>query len=276
MAFKVPVIPRLVQPLKQPSKLQSECLGLPSINIDALKLTKTIGSGNFGKVSLYHHGESYVIMKEMLGDSEDHERLFVKEAKLLNTIKHPNIVQFKGIVKSDEKTAFLMEYIHFDLTPFGNPKNISNLNQLKTNLDASDYAGFEHFQIIIAEDICKGLSFLHKNNIVHRDLKPDNVLVSNQHCLGKQDIDKFWMEKPVIAKLSDFGESRSLLVQTNSLIHTRTDNVNRGTPVYIAPEIHLDSTKANTLDELKSMDIWSMAMIFYSLLNPNTRYVKSL
>jgi hypothetical protein len=70
MAFKVPIIQRLEQPLKQPFKLQSECLGLLSINIDELKLTKTIGSGNFGKVSLYQNRESYVIMKEMLGDSE--------------------------------------------------------------------------------------------------------------------------------------------------------------------------------------------------------------
>ena len=79
-------------------------------------------------------------------------------------------------------------------------------------------------------------AFLHTNDVVHRDLKPANVLVSNTHYT-EDTIRKFWDTKPIIAKLTDFGESRSKLIQTSTLLHSKTFNINRGTPVFMAPEI---------------------------------------
>ena len=124
----------------------------------------------------------------------------------------------------------------------------------------------------MARDLCAGLEYLHSNNVVHRDLKPDNVLISNKHYAEGDKIDKYWMEKPVIAKLTDFGESRSELIQTSSKIHTSTMNVKRGSPVYMAPELHISTKDSLTLDELKSVDVWALGMVLYHLINPNTKY----
>ena len=44
----------------------------------------------------------------------------------------------------------------------------------------------------------------------------------------------------IACKLTDFGESRSLLIQTQSFISTKTTNVDGGTAVYMAPEILLN------------------------------------
>ena len=78
-----------------------------------------------------------------------------------------------------------------------------------------------------------GLQYLHANDIAHRDLKPANVLLSNQHS----GIDKAWNDRPVSCKLTNFGESKSTLVQTNTLLNTQPRRVNRGTLLYLAPEI---------------------------------------
>ena len=49
-----------------------------------------------------------------------------------------------------------------------------------------------------------------------------------------------WSKRLVICKITDFGESRSELIQTQSLNMTaQTPNINRGTPAFMAPEIFL-------------------------------------
>lgn len=273
MAFKIPEIPKL-KPRPKPSQLDG-IQSLPITSFSELELSKTIGSGSFGKVSLCKKGGTLLIIKELMDNDEENQRLFVKEAKLMNSMNHPNIVNFNSFLQQSEhnKCAFLMEYMHFDLSPFGYTSHVSSLKELLLALDNNDYNGFEHFQEIISKDVCCGLNYLHSNNVVHRDLKPDNILVSNAHYSGTDDIWKYWVEKPVVAKLTDFGESRSKLIQTASAGHTRTSHVNRGSPVYMAPEIHQHEAQTpKSIDDLKSIDIWALGMTFYMLLNPNVKY----
>ena len=126
---------------------------------------------------------------------------------------------------------------------------------------------------MLARDICSGLEYLHTRNVVHRDLKPENILVSNVHYSTTiNEIEKFWEDRPVIAKLTDFGESRSQFIQTSSRLHTRTNNVKRGSPIYMAPELHLKTKGSLSLNELKAVDIWALGMVLYVLVNPNLKY----
>lgn len=125
----------------------------------------------------------------------------------------------------------------------------------------SDYSGFEHLQRHMASDIACGLLYLHDRKIVHRDLKPHNILISNRHYSNAADFDtiqQWWNTRPVVAKLSDFGESRASLLQTRSALRSRTQNLNRRSPD-LAPD-------------LKAMDVWSLGMTFFHLLNPGTRH----
>jgi serine/threonine protein kinase len=74
---------------------------------------------------------------------------------------------------------------------------------------------------------------------------------------------------PLICKLTDFGESRSNIIQTNTLLHAATGNVQRGSLPFMAPEIIVDELRVQSasIEDLKQMDLWAMGMAFFSMLN---------
>ncbi|VDI30632.1 Hypothetical predicted protein [Mytilus galloprovincialis] len=232
-----------------------------SVRPSDVKRLKTIGRGSYGHISLCQmQGKDYVL-KELIVDDADSKKLFLKEARVMNNLNHQNIVKFNSIYKEKSKLeimASLWNIWPLILNHFGQEFVAHSLRDLLKCIDNYDCEGFEHLHQFVATDVCSGLSYLHDNNIVHRDLKPENILVSNQHyCKDNKDISTLWLNKPVVAKLTDFGESRAKLIQTATLVHTRTNNVFRGTPVFMAPEIFFhDGTKLRDLQDLKQMDIY--------------------
>ena len=74
--------------------------GLPTFDLGKVTNLRELGLGSFGSVHLgdYVCGVEIqsVVVKKLRGKSEDAKRRFVKEAKLLNGIKHPNIPSFLG------------------------------------------------------------------------------------------------------------------------------------------------------------------------------------
>ena len=166
----------------------------------------------------------------------------------------------------------------FDFTPFAMETRVSSLADFLGTLDSFDCEDFHspHVFSTICEDVAKGLKFFHDKHIAHRDLKPANILVSNQHyCdLSARDIQTAWEQCPVTCKLADFGESRSREIQTNTVLQSQTSHVNRGTPVYTAPEILVGATRlaVATTEDLKRADIWALGMTLFVLLNPCSKY----
>lgn len=193
---------------------------------------------------------------------DDGKYIFVKEARLLHACKH-----------SEEFVC--LHLLCFDFKPFQQDLRVSTVKSLLKEIDQDSWSeAFAHVIPSIADDVTKGLKYLHNNGIVHRDLKPDNILVSNQHyCDIKDDsqIQDFWMKSPVKCKLTDFGESRSSLIKTQSLHMTSTKNLGIGTPAFMAPEINLPElvklNRGGSMDFLKKVDIWALGLVFYNLVN---------
>ena len=78
-----------------------------------------------------------------------------------------------------------------------------------------------------------GLACLHDLGTVYPDVKPANVLVSNQHYCTLDDrleLEHVFQTRPIICKLLDFGESRSIINQTINVCRMVTSNIVRGMP----------------------------------------------
>ncbi len=116
-----------------------------------------------------------------------------------------------------------------------------------------------------ASDVTSGLQYLHESGIIHRDLKPANILVSNQHycqLTNPAKIEEISCKIPLICKLTDFGESRSQDIHTNTILYSKTNQVNRGTPVFMAQELLVNDFQlpAASVEDLKKADIWAYGM----------------
>ena len=177
----------------------------------------------------------------------------------------------------------MLEYVCFDFSPFSDDidKKVHSLREFLGFVDKQ--AALESFNQCgfftkIAKDVASGLCYLHSKDIVHRDLKTADVLVSNQHysnMTSEEDFSKALQENPIMCKVTDFGESRSRLVQTAPVVHSRTQRLNRGTPVFLAPEAFLSQPEAGmsfSISDTKKVDIWAYRMVLFNLINPDLRH----
>lgn len=277
MAFKLPVVVKQ-RPVALLKPIDYADLKLPDFHKAEFSGLHMIGQGSYGKVLCgMRNNEKYVIKE--LSDANcttyTDRRLFVKEAQMLQGLQgHGNIVNVRGF--STTHCAILLDFYSFDFAKVNIPHQpVSSLKAFLASCDEiSDFDGFEHVQFHLATDICAGLAFLHSHNIVHRDLKPDNVLVSNLFYLdcSESEVPVWWSTKPVTAVLTDFGEARSKLVQTKTVSNTSTHRLFRGSPAYMAPEATSDNGRSADIEQLKMMDVYSLGMVFYMLVNPNAQY----
>jgi tRNA A-37 threonylcarbamoyl transferase component Bud32 len=105
-------------------------------------------------------------------------RMFVKEARSLAQLSHPNVVSVFDVGEVQDQPYIVMEHV-----PGGSLRDrIDRTGPLK----AGDAARF-------AVEIANGLAFAHSKGIIHADLKPSNILF---------DADDH-------AKIADFGIART-------------------------------------------------------------------
>eukprot|EP00794_Sanderia_malayensis_P004990 gene4990-5648_t len=251
--------------------------GVQKFNWNEVNLISTIGTGSFGFVMLAKYKENHVVLKQPLC-GEENKKEFIKEVKLLNSLKgHDNIAEFKAVCWSP--FAIMQEYVNFSFAAFEDGTNVSSLSMFLSHInEVYDFAGFEHVTDFIVNDILNGMLYIHERDIIHRDLKPANILVSNQHIFS-EDKTSFlakWISEtqPVICKLSDFGESRSRLVQTQTVLVSKVAQIDRGSPVYMAPEILLKNLRPALADmeTLKAADMWAVGMCIFVVTNANQPY----
>ncbi|KAG0340699.1 NUAK SNF1-like kinase 2 [Podila horticola] len=174
----------------------------------------TIGQGNFGKVLLAENdstGEQVAvkILEKAQFKSEQQRLHATREARLMATLRHPNIVDVKTVLEDDARILIVME----NLTGGELFDYISN----KGSLDEKEARRIFH-QIVLAIHYC------HENNVVHRDLKPENILLDSERNV----------------RVADFGfgnnwhKDRHLTTYCGSPFYAAPEMVS-GTP-YIGPE----------------------------------------
>ena len=153
---------------------------LPIFSYKNLVDKEEIGVGAFAVVfTAKLPDKSKVVVKKLISADEETKKSLIKEARLLQNLRHANVVEFKGICT--DQLSLLLEYAYFDFSPFGCDIQTHLTEFLavceQSSCDGMNVAVFTH----AAFDVASGLKYLHQNNIAHRDLKPANILVSNQH-----------------------------------------------------------------------------------------------
>jgi len=155
---------------------------VPWKTIDDVKIQERLGGGAFGEVyrGVWQGGD--VALKKLMAEDE---KGFLNEAHVLQKLYHPNVVRYIGIHKAEDKSLYIvMEYL-----PLG---SLNKLLMKPTKLSTTDL-------IAMASQAAAGMVHLSSQNIIHRDLALRNVLVGT-----------FGEDKKYIAKISDFGLSRSI------------------------------------------------------------------
>ena len=177
---------------------------LPVETLSGHRILSEIGSGGMGQVFLAvdtRLGRKVAIktLKAHYMNDPALRARFMREARAMAKLSHPNIVQIYGLGEPDEIPHFVMEYLE------GRP-----LDEVALPLPLRQKMALMH-KVVMAVD------FLHQHQLIHRDLKPANILVG-------PDLDP---------KLLDFG----LALQVGELKHRVTHaGAIVGTPEYFSPE----------------------------------------
>jgi serine/threonine protein kinase/Tfp pilus assembly protein PilF len=188
-----------------------------------------VGRGGMGKVyrAIDKNVEEEVALKilnpEVAADEKMIDR-FRNELKLARKITHRNVCQMYDL--NDEKgTQFIiMEYVPGE-----------DLRSLIKRIGRFTIGK----SILIAKQVCEGLSEAHRLGVVHRDLKPQNIMI----------------DKEGNVRIMDFGIAR--VMKTRGV--TEEDLI-LGTPEYMSPE----QVEGKDIDSRS--DIYSLGVILYEMV----------
>lgn len=200
-----------------------------------------LGGGSFGNViktsAVCRDGmRRWVAIKKMREPFFDphHARRIFREIKLLQLMRHDNIICALDIYTPDEENDFRDVYV---VTEFAGRSLYRILKQQR------DYGRRvlteEHIKFIIYQ-IIRALKYIHSANIIHRDLKPGNLALTDDSDL----------------MILDFGLARSLEKKDTTLtqyVQTRW---------YRSPEVIYWKIDSYT----NLADMWSVGCIAAELL----------
>ena len=206
----------------------------PGTKVGEYVVDRKLAEGGMGSVYSGHHpviGKRVAVkvLSAQCAHIPDLVRRFVEEARAVNKIGHPNIIDiFSFGTLADARPFFVMEFLEG-----------ANLAQ---RLEAGDLTASETRRLL--RQICGALEAAHRAGIVHRDLKPENIWVA-----APTHEDSF-------AKVLDFGIAKLL---DNPAGKSTQTGAAMGTPRYMAPE----QCMGRPVDH--RADIYSLGVILYEI-----------
>ncbi len=212
-------------------------LGIEEIDRKYEVLEK-MGEGGMGSIYKVRHlllEEVRVIktIRAHLKDQDEHQKRFLREARMATQLRHPGIAQTHDFGIGDDGSAYIvMEFI--------DGIDLAYINATGQRLSQQEI-------LEVADQTLDILGYLHGKRLVHRDISPDNIMLTRNDD-GRVEV-----------KLIDLGIAKQLeatqnLTQTGFFL---------GKLKYASPEQlgAVDGKKVTTCS-----DLYSFGIVLYELL----------
>ncbi|MDP1825861.1 MAG: HDOD domain-containing protein [Archangium sp.] len=200
------------------------------------RIVRQLGAGGLGVVYEGEHpligrkAALKVLNPQVAGDEQMVAR-FLAEARAVNAIRHPNIVDVTDYGQANGHFVIVMELLEGETVA----QRLESRPQLE-----------EKAVIAILSQTASAVGAAHEHGIVHRDLKPENLFLT---C---------YPDYPDFVKVLDFGIAKLLGSQPGQ---RTSPGLIIGTPAYMSPEQCLGE---ETLDHRS--DVYSLGVVAWRLL----------
>ena len=209
------------------------------------RIVEKLGEGGMGVVYLAedkHLGRRVAV--KFLSSTDHHYRArFIREARAVSNLNHPNIATLHDYGETDEGRPFIvMEYVK--------GQRLSDLLESGITLKRA---------VEIVASIAEALAEAHEQGIVHRDIKPSNVIVNDRGQV----------------KVLDFGLVKHLFEEPTSGVDLDADTIYStqtrsdvivGTPLYLSPE----QATGRTVDGRS--DLFSLGALLYESISGRSAF----
>lgn len=200
------------------------------------RIVTELGGGAMGEVYYAEHVRigrraAIKVLHEDLSRSPEMVERFFTEARTVNDIRHPNIVEITDCAEANGHHYIVMELLEGET--------------LEERIEREEGLP-EALVVTLAAQMASALEAAHAHGIVHRDLKPENIYLTNHP------------DYPDFLKILDFGIAK--LLHASSASRTQAGTV-LGTPHYMSPEQCLGELE---LDHRS--DIYAMGCVLHEML----------
>ncbi|MCB9603984.1 MAG: HDOD domain-containing protein [Sandaracinus sp.] len=192
------------------------------------RLVTELGSGGMGSVWFAEHVSigrraAIKVLDPMLARDDGLVERFFDEARAVNAIRHPNIVDVVDCAREEDCCFLVMELLEgetlgarLERGPLGLEETVAFVRQIAAALDA-----------------------VHTRGMVHRDLKPENVFLVNRDRQSE------------LVKVLDFG----IVKLVESSTQRTSQGTLLGTPAYMSPEQCSGRTSVDARSDLYSLGV---------------------
>ena len=215
----------------------------PGARLGEYEIERKIGEGGMGVVFSAIHpligkrAAIKILKQELCADPVSLDR-FIDEARVVNQIGHPNIVDvFAFGEMPDGRSYFVMEWLQGETLRERIARGSLTLDEIAE----------------IVRPLTRALQAAHGKGVIHRDLKPDNV-----YLVELSDEQRG-------VKLLDFGIAK--LASNDHRVERTATGAIIGTPQYIAPE----QAKGYAIDH--RADIYALGSIVFEMLTGRPPFI---
>ena len=209
------------------------------------ELRERLGSGGMAEVwkgfdTQLHRYVAIKILHANLQNDPEFITRFVREARAIASLHHPNIVQiydFQTVNPSESSNSLaymVMDYVEGQTLA----EYLRHSSGLGKSLSATDIVN-------LFASISRAIDYAHRHDMIHRDIKPANILLDKRNTTNNP------MGEPI---LSDFGIAKLIGVASGTVTGTWL-----GTPMYTSPE------QAQGQPGNERSDIYSLGIILYEI-----------